>query len=344
MSTTNKDDSILNTDKFPKQCGIAAQVDENSPYETRIIGGKEVARNAWPWFALLMAQRRKGGRREPECGGTLISDRYVLTAAHCILNLQQANKQRQTIRTSALTVRLGEFDLKQVGDGEVDLNVEAVIAHNEFQPKSFRNDIALIKLAKPIVEFNASISPACLPYDDEELANQTPGAVDNRTVFVLGFGQTSYNGRTSDKLLQADLRIVPQPKCKRAFSHLVRLTREYVCASSERTDDESDGSPSRKQRDSCQGDSGGPLMMLSSGREEAAHEPSKAATSRPNSTSTQSSSRKRKAQQSSRWYLYGIVSFGYRCASSGFPGVYTRVNRYLKWIDANMEEPSASRV
>lgn len=152
--------------------------------------------------------------------------------------------------------------------------------------------------------FDSAISPACLPYDDLHLANPTPGAVDNQTAWVIGFGQTSYNGRTSDELRQADLRIVQHTKCKRAFSHLVRLTREYVCASSQV---DGDAKASAKAKDSCQGDSGGPLMM------QAAN-----------------------SSRAGRWYVYGIVSFGYRCASSGFPGVYTRVNRYLDWIESHL--------
>lgn len=153
------------------------------------------------------------------------------------------------------------------------------------------------------VTFNEAIAPACLPFDHIRLANQMPGAVDNVTAWVLGFGQTSYNGRTSDQLKQAHLKIVQHSKCKRAFSHLVRLTREYVCAST--PEGELDAKGKRVMRDSCQGDSGGPLMMLA-----------------PNSTQV-------------RWYVYGIVSFGYRCASVGFPGVYTRVNRYLDWIESH---------
>lgn len=149
--------------------------------------------------------------------------------------------------------------------------------------------------------------------------------MDNQTVWVLGFGQTSYNGRTSDRLKEAQLRIVEHAECKRAFSHLVKLTREYVCASSDFEaqtpasatvdgdgDDDSNENEARrsagaasKRSDSCQGDSGGPLMM-------------------------------RLASPDSPWYIYGIVSFGYKCASPGFPGVYTRVNRYLDWIEAQL--------
>lgn len=60
-------------------------------------------------------------------------------------------------------------------------------------------------------------------------------------------------------------------------------------------------------RDSCSGDSGGPLMHTAS-------------------------------NDSSQWYVEGIVSFGARCGTEGWPGIYTRVNRYLDWISTNVRE------
>lgn len=301
--------AAMNLAKLPRECGQSrAQESWNEEdEESRIIGGQAARRNAWPWYALLMIQRRNlAHKRDVECGGTLITDRYVLTAAHCVLG-----HAKRVIRSSLITVRLGEFNLLEGGDGELDFGVDRIIVHPHFHSKTFKNDIALIRLDRPISSFNEIISPACLPFDDLKLANQMPGAVDNQTAWVLGFGQTSYNGRSSDELRQADLRIVPQAKCKRAFAHLVRLTREYVCASAALEEGQTEGGGGKskgKAKDSCQGDSGGPLMMLPA-----------------------SGLRKR------RWYVYGIVSFGYRCASAGFPGVYTRVNRYLSWIESNLE-------
>jgi len=370
--------------KFPKECGVSEveRADEaGNIQETRIINGVEAAKKAWPWFALLLIKpKRKGSHRarfEPECGATLISDRFVVTAAHCVID----RSTKRAIEPSQVVARLGEYNLKVKGDGEHDFRVDKIVVHPKFESKSFKNDIALLRLERSTnigEQGNVTVNwgPACLPYGIE-IISEAGDQLDNHTVWVLGFGQTSYNGRTSDQLRQADLRLVSQLKCKRAFAHLVRLTREYVCASSQRADDLEVRSAlgqheplggssssavktttttninnnktttlkprckgcvshqnstigaasvgnggltklderSSRVKDSCQGDSGGPLMIRLA---------NEAGTSNH-------------INRQPRWYIYGIVSFGYRCASAGFPGVYTRVNRYLDWISENVD-------
>ena len=225
--------------RVPSSGGPESQ-DERANEESRIINGETARKNAWPWFALVLVRHRRRNsalmsRLEPECGATLISDRFVLTAAHCVVD----RATRRTYEASQVVVRLGEHDLTVKGDGEQDFQVKQIIAHARFHQKTFRNDIALLELGKNVSAFGSSIAPACLaqlsgttgePATIREASNR---ALDNHTVWVLGFGQTSYNGRSSDQLRQADLRIVPQAKCKRAFAHLVRLTYDYVCASSQ---------------------------------------------------------------------------------------------------------------
>lgn len=129
--------------KFPKECGQTKETENVDAI--RIIGGEAAKKNAWPWFAILMIQRRAAGRKSPECGATLISDRYVLTAAHCVLE-----QGKKPLRKERMMIRLGEFNLKEQSDDEEDFLVKQIIPHPRFQSKSFKNDIALLELDRKV--------------------------------------------------------------------------------------------------------------------------------------------------------------------------------------------------
>lgn len=296
-------------DKLPRQCGVGA-VPPQASTETRIIGGSEAQKNAWPSMALLMKRRRGAagrrnagglrGRFEAHCGGTLITSRVVLTAAHCVT---------QTGRKSALDawmlmVRLGVHNMSAYADekdGEAGAEVAALVSrvtvHPQFNAKTLRNDIALLQLAEE-VPMSEAVQPACLPHESALL--RAGADVDNKAAWIIGFGRTIYNGASSDILMQAELSIVPHDECKEAFAQLVRISDESVCAAAAGADSAG--------KDACQGDSGGPLLVR--GPRDSQDEV---------------------GAIDERWFVYGVVSFGYRC-NAGFPGVYTRVNKYLSWI------------
>lgn len=133
--------------KFTKGCGLIPG--EESMNELKIINGKFARKDSWPWFALVMVQRRNNGKFSPECGATLISNKFIITAAHCVVEPQAANKLR-TIKRSRILIRLSEYNLKLTNDGELDVGVARVIPHPEFQQKTFRNDLALIELKQKV--------------------------------------------------------------------------------------------------------------------------------------------------------------------------------------------------
>ena len=132
--------------------------------------------------------------------------------------------------------------------------------------------------------------PICLPFDTQVLNSEEN---IGRSAFITGWGRQSFNGKSSDVLREADVEIVSNEECSKAFERVVRITEQYICAGSV-------GST----KDSCQGDSGGPLMQIDPG--------------------------------SKRYYLTGVVSFGRRCATPDFPGVYARVSYFLEWISKNL--------
>ncbi|GFT08052.1 proclotting enzyme [Nephila pilipes] len=248
----------------------------------RVVGGQPAEKGSWPWMAVVFVEKRNGGK-SPDCGGALVTTRHVVTAAHCIVTGRGAT----TMSPQVLSVRLGAHDLGQNNEpGAVDISVDAVRRHEEFDPRTYKNDIAVLRLSRPI-QFHDDISPVCLPFDSLYNTNLT-----HKTSYVTGFGTTSFNGASSDVLMEASFDIQGQELCRKAYERELNITEEYLCAGM------MDGS-----KDSCQGDSGGPLVTT--GKE-------------------------------NKYYLVGIVSFGKLCAQPGYPGVYTRVTKYLDWLRTNL--------
>ncbi|XP_065343147.1 trypsin-1-like [Cloeon dipterum] len=237
--------------------------------DSRIVGGQETAVNEYPWMARLSYFGRF------YCGGTLINDRYVVTAAHCVRGFMWF----------MIRVSFGEHDrCDKEGKPESRFVLRAIV--QDFTFLNFDHDIALLRL-NDRVPISANIKPICLPTVTEE---KYVGKIGTAS----GWGTTQEDGKPSCVLREVDVPVMSNEDCRKTNYTEQMITDNMMCA----------GYPDG-QKDSCQGDSGGPFIT---------------------------------ERADKRFELIGVVSWGNGCARPGFPGVYTRVTRYLDWIEKNSQD------
>ncbi|XP_015598885.1 serine protease snake isoform X2 [Cephus cinctus] len=206
-----------------------------------IVGGTRADPKEFPHMAAVGFQK---GSQEIGwfCGGTLVSERFVMTAAHCTYSAEWGK---------AAWVRVGDLNLVSSNDNAKPQNRRVIerIKHPEYKRPSQYHDIALLKLESP-VEFNAFVRPACL-HTGNTLEAQTKGV-------ATGWGHVEWQGDGgSNDLLKVTLSLVPQSSCNESFSSgtvdsKIRfgIVGDWqICAG-------------EVGKDTCQGDSGGPLAIF----------------------------------------------------------------------------------
>ena len=206
----------------------------------------------YPFMVSLQSSGFFGGHF---CGGSLVREDWVITAAHCV----------QGSSPSGIDVVAGLHNINGT-QGNRTRDVVEIIIHPQYSGGSLDNDYALLRLDEPITEFEPIKLCTDTSHDEEPYISTT-----------MGWGATSSGGGSSNFLLEVD---VPLDNSCGDYSNS-SITNNMVCAGF-----------SSGGYDSCQGDSGGPLIMTNSDGE---------------------------------YELIGIVSWGYGCAESQYPGVYSRI-------------------
>ncbi|XP_071438044.1 acrosin-like [Pithys albifrons albifrons] len=200
-------------------------------HNTRIVGGTGARQGAWPWLVSIQYSWVQHTRHL--CGGSLIGAEWVLTAAHCFDRIRNISRLILVIGATQLTKPCPWAQVRRIKQLRV---------HESFNRSGWINDIALVKLDKP-VQCNRYIQVVCVP-------DPTQRVSELKTCYIAGWGSTVARASKSPEVLQqAKVHLIDVKLCNssRWYGGIIRT--RHMCA----------GYPEGKIS-TCLGDSGGPLM------------------------------------------------------------------------------------
>ncbi|XP_030073308.1 neutrophil elastase [Microcaecilia unicolor] len=179
-----------------------------------IVGGKEAIPNSWPFIASLQIQGQHF------CGGSLIAPNFLITAAHCLMDLNP----------SFVTIVLGAHSLSANEATRQTFRISRIF-ENGFNPRTLENDILVVKLNRA-ADLNATVQTVKLPKQNQTVPTGTQ-------CVTAGWGQLATQGPSSDQLQELNVTTTGNRLC-RSTNICTRV--------------------SMRQAGICFGDSGGPLV------------------------------------------------------------------------------------
>ncbi|XP_037943480.1 trypsin zeta-like [Teleopsis dalmanni] len=196
----------------------------------RIVGGKTVPIGAHPHQISLRYKSifTPENAYRHRCGGSIYAENVVITAAHCIISTVPS--QFQVVAGT---------NYRQGSDGAI-VPVKEIIMHENYNPDTYDNDIAVLILGSPLPINNLTIKAIDLAVED---------SIDGQNCVISGWGTTTEGGIAADSLQEVTVPIVSNEICNKDYEGLI--TDSMLCA----------GRRGVGGKDACQGDSGGPLLV-----------------------------------------------------------------------------------
>jgi secreted trypsin-like serine protease len=206
---------------------IADSGNQSGTFKPFVVGGTPATADRYPWMTALLGKKSK----QSSCGANLIGDKWVLTAAHCVISSNPGSTQAY----------IGGLSLTDLSGGELR-DVSRIYIHEQYNDETLDNDIALLKLATPSSKRPVELASVQL---DDSLAEGT-------TLYIAGWGATGQDRESpaSDVLLHTDVPLRNHKECDYS-DYNMKVTDKMLCA----------GKKTEAAGDTCAGDSGGPLLV-----------------------------------------------------------------------------------
>jgi secreted trypsin-like serine protease len=203
----------------------------------RIVGGSAINPHQFKFVAALLTEDYQGRVRQ-FCGGSVIDEYHILTAAHCVASYTEDDVRR-------LRVHLGVHNIQSTPTKSVH-RVDRIIRHINFSQRTLDNDVAILTLNTPApIGTNPNVKQACLPSGNS--------LFEERSAIVAGWGSLKFGGHQPKELYSVNVKVWNNHNCHANYGAQAPggITSRMLCAS-------------LPGQDSCQGDSGGALFTCTS--------------------------------------------------------------------------------
>lgn len=218
------------------ECGIRKRNNEQN-------SNSDISFGEFPWMVAILRTNGDSTGSTVICGGSLLSRFVVLTAAHCIYNID----------INTLRVRAGDFVINGETDERIphqERPVSSIVTHSNYSRKVLHNDLALISVNDPFT-FEDHVAPACTPAADRIYAN--PNSYDSQNCLVTGWTRNTDN-TVQNKLRRVPASVMLPENCENSLRETrlgrsFKLHPSFLCA--------------KEQESVCKGHGGGPLVCAS---------------------------------------------------------------------------------